>query len=272
MNYVFIKFKLVDYRDEIKARLILSKFLKEILKNEKDTKLVRLETLAYSFEENDIEFIKKSGFEFEVEKKEDIFFNDKLQSAFLYSAVDQEIEKIINFGDELLEDIQIDRHNKINNKYLKEIIKYPEMIRLIYQNEVLEINEDESSSIDYLIKKKKIFPFTLFYKGNVIGFFCLDNIDWENKNCRFKGGIFQDYVEKIQFGQVKKCIEYVVNFLQVTLGLRRVSGVIRENSFAVDVFDEIFTREGSNINKTLFYYGNVKKREIGKGETEEKYW
>jgi hypothetical protein len=155
--------------------------------------------------------------------------------------------------------IYFNRYSQKYNKYLKEIINQSEMIKIISEKNNREIKEDESLNIDYLVMDKNIFPFSLSYMGDNIGFICLDNINWENKNCRFKCAIFNDYINLISKEQLEDCISYVLNFSYYTLGLKRVSGIIPKDSFGIEAVNEMFDKEGEDINNTIFYYGNVAK-------------
>lgn len=153
--------------------------------------------------------------------------------------------------------IHFNRHKKKYNKYLKEIINQPEIVKVINLENIKEIKDDESLNIDCLVIGKRIFPFFLSYKGKYVGLFCLDNINWESKNCRLKGGIFENYIDLINKEQLKECFKYILSFSNDNLGIKRVSGVIRRNSFAFEEVNEIFDKEGENINKTIAYYANV---------------
>lgn len=153
--------------------------------------------------------------------------------------------------------IYLNRHKKKYNKYLKEIINQPEIVKTINVENVKEIKDGESLNIDHLVIGKRIFPFSLSHMGNDIGLFCLDNIDWESKNCRLKGGIFENYIDLISKEQIRDCVKDVLNFSYNNLGIKRVSGITRKDSFAIEEINEIFDKEGENINKTIVYYASI---------------
>ena len=151
--------------------------------------------------------------------------------------------------------ISIKRHEGKYNNYFRYIINQPEIIKGINK----DINETLSdfNDINDLIVDKKIFPLVLDINGTVIGFLCLDDIDWENRNCRLKGGIYEDCISSISYEQSSKCILELLNFCYNTLGLIRIWGYAAQDCFANTVLGSVLNKEGTTIDEKIIYYGSI---------------
>ncbi|NFF81595.1 hypothetical protein FC764_10155 [Clostridium botulinum] len=155
-----------------------------------------------------------------------------------------------------MDKISIKRHENKYNKYFKEIIDQQEMIKIIEKNRE---DKNEYVDINFKIAGKKIFAFLLVLNDLTIGIACLDELDFENKNCKFKAGIFKEYLDLVNEEQVIQCIKEILAFQERYLGIRRSFGVIDSQSAFINSIDYNFKKEGINLNKDKIYYSHLVK-------------
>lgn len=155
----------------------------------------------------------------------------------------------------LNKEVFLKRHEEKYNSYFNEIVKQQEMLKRIPDS--IE-NDSNSTSINEEIIYKRLFAFVLSYNQEAVGFLCIDNIDWENRNCRLKGGIIEKYSASINPDMLKPCLVEALSFCYNFLNMRRVWGMMEsDNSYTAEVIDEIFLREGVTIENDIIYFGNV---------------
>ncbi|WDV45049.1 hypothetical protein PV797_16190 [Clostridiaceae bacterium M8S5] len=157
-------------------------------------------------------------------------------------------------GDEIL----LSRHKSKYDKYYDMIINQEDIIKIIpSMDKIKEEIKRNKPDITTLLLQRKIFALTLEIKGNVVGFFCLDNIDWENNNCQIKGSLLENEIHIVKDAYLMKAIEDIVDFAHGCLGLKRVYGVSTESSYNSSIVNEIFCNEGKALDKETLYYGHV---------------
>lgn len=151
--------------------------------------------------------------------------------------------------------IFIKRHENKNITAASEVVSRQYIISILNINDIKNKNLNANTILIKLIQKK-LFIFDLCYNGMFIGLICIDDIDWENRNCRIKCGLLEDYVKMISLDLIKELIKDILNFCKNELRLNRVWGVIsNDETVFIKVLEEYFDLEGMTISKNILYYG-----------------
>lgn len=154
-------------------------------------------------------------------------------------------------------EIVLARHRSQYNSFLKSILEQNQMLVAMDESYSTNMISDFSSEdINARISSKKTFAFALKYNDREIGFLCLDDIDWEDRHCRIKGGLFARYLDEIEIDSYLLPLYKVLEFCKGNLRMNRVWGTITNNNAKpTSIIAKVFTLEGATLNNDVLYYG-----------------
>ena len=150
--------------------------------------------------------------------------------------------------------IYMQRHEKQHNCYISEVMGGDGLFAVVCQVEDYE----DSGYIWRRLMKKSLFAFSLMYESRVMGWLCLDDIDWENRNGRIKGGIRKEFNREVYAGALIIYLEQLLRFCAEELRLKRVWTIVHDNDvLGLKVASALLELEGAASENDILYFGRI---------------
>jgi len=155
-----------------------------------------------------------------------------------------------------MEQCFIKRHEDYYNKYVQEVLERKDIISIISKD--IDADNFDYSNITKQLIGKRLFSFLLYKGTTVTGIFCLEEIDWENRNCRLKLGLFDEYLNDYDHEYVRTGINNVLDFCKSNIRLKRVWGIVpdRDNN-KIECLQDVFKVEGKTKSEDYIYMGHI---------------
>lgn len=238
--------------NEVNKELIMKDFIKLIKKEVKEVS--RIETISFEFDRSNTRLLEGMGFTKEIEKKNEIYKNDRFWSLYTYTLKDKSIESLINM--QLVDcTVTIKRYEEKYKEQLDFVLREKMFLAQI-PNEV-KIITDDIDSVNAHILQKKLYPFMLCKNEEVIGIISISDLDWENRNGRLVGGLLNRNSDNISNNSLLKAVKEVLGFCKEEIRLKRVWSVLPVNQFKHEDIELAFDIEGKTKNSDMLYVGCV---------------
>ncbi|MFZ5351464.1 MAG: hypothetical protein ACOZCL_01935 [Bacillota bacterium] len=259
-EYVFMKFKVKNEYTELQEICRLLKDFVRIICSD-ITEVKRIDTEVFSFDENEAKLLTKASFKYEVCRRNEGTKDGEFYNINIYSIIENEIQELLSENEQHIECNTGSSFHKIcmsryDGRYNHLIYGILEQEEVFFAIEDCEKYSEQSNYILDLICNKDIFVFTILYNDEIAGFLCLCDFDWENRNCRLKGGIYTEYTGNDDYKEVLLAsINNIQAFCKGQLRMKRVWGMAKEtNGILTEVLNRNFVNEGKTVLSNIHYF------------------